>query len=172
LGEKSPTTLQENPLTSQMRLPCPDTDHDGLPDGFEVQYRLDPLHRHDVHQDPDGDGLDNREEHVRGTQPDNPDTDGDGLSDGAEVKVHISSPTQVDSDRDDLPDSIEINVYGTNPFEADTDFDNLSDSEEVYVFKTDPRNPDTDGDIFHDDEELFTGADRCSHVLGQTTVTT
>ena len=38
-----------------------------------------------ISNDPDQDGLSNREEQILGTQPNNPDTDGDGLRDGWEV---------------------------------------------------------------------------------------
>lgn len=81
-----------------------DTDHDGLPDGFEVRAGLNPLDPHshshfdpnnpnpadigplDPDGDEDGDGLSNWEEFLYGTDPLNPDTDGDGVPDGQEVQ--------------------------------------------------------------------------------------
>ncbi len=62
-----------------------DYDHDGMPNAWELQYKLNPLARSDAADDPDGDGLTNREERLRGTNPRLADTDGDGASDGAEV---------------------------------------------------------------------------------------
>lgn len=64
-------------------------DGDGLYDGWEVFYGLDPQDPSDASLDPDGDGLSNREEWTFGTAPDNPDTDGDGLSDGEEAAKRL-----------------------------------------------------------------------------------
>jgi hypothetical protein len=66
----------------------PDTDRDGLPDGWEVQYGLDPLDNGTVNMrtggagnpangasgDPDGDGFTNIQELANGTNPKVPDT--------------------------------------------------------------------------------------------------
>lgn len=62
-----------------------DTDGDGMPDGWEVLYGLDPLGIWDRLLDFDGDGLSNIDEFLNGTNPFNSDTDGDGVSDGDEV---------------------------------------------------------------------------------------
>lgn len=62
----------------------PDTDGDGMPDGWEVLHGLDPL-VNDADLDPDGDGLGNLREFEIGTRPDRFDSDRDGVSDGAEV---------------------------------------------------------------------------------------
>ena len=60
-----------------------DSDHNGLPDAWEIKYfghiGVDP------NADPDGDGLTNLQEYQRGTDPTKADTDGDGFSDGVEV---------------------------------------------------------------------------------------
>ena len=45
-----------------------DSDDDGMPDGWEVQFGLDPL-GDDIGQDPDGDGFNNLEEYTYGTNP-------------------------------------------------------------------------------------------------------
>ncbi len=58
-----------------------DTDGDGMPDGWEVEYGLDPTNKWDKYWDKDGDKLTNYEEYILGTNPRNIDTDGDGLND-------------------------------------------------------------------------------------------
>ncbi len=49
----------------------PDTDGDGMTDGWEVTHDLDPQNPNDAFDDPDGDGTDNREEHDQQTDPGN-----------------------------------------------------------------------------------------------------
>ena len=72
-----------------------DTDSDKIPDGYEVQNRLNPL-VNDANSDPDEDGLTNYEEYstqwihsgdgsIYYTDPNDPDTDNDGYNDGTEV---------------------------------------------------------------------------------------
>gem|GEM_PF-2243731 len=70
----------------------PDTDGDGMNDGWEILYgfpalvnnlKAGPANQH-PDADPDGDGLTNAEEEQLGTNPNNADTDGDGVNDGVE----------------------------------------------------------------------------------------
>jgi thrombospondin type 3 repeat protein/NlpC/P60 family protein len=73
-----------------------DTDGDGFGDGSEIAQHKNPLHKdanptgyqEHPHQatadDPDADGLDEMQEHLLKTDPNNFDTDGDGLSDFVE----------------------------------------------------------------------------------------
>jgi hypothetical protein len=72
------TMHQTNPLN-------PDTDGDGMPDGWEVLYALNPLDAADGSLDPDNDGLTNAQEYQHGTNPNLGDSDGDGVTDGGEV---------------------------------------------------------------------------------------
>jgi hypothetical protein len=61
---------------------CVDWDADGMPDDWEIAHWLNPG-LNDADLDSDGDGLSNRLEYERGTDPWNPDSDGDGIPDGA-----------------------------------------------------------------------------------------
>ncbi len=71
-----------------------DSDGDLLADGWEVKYGFDPTDSNVFSVDPNGnnvyldcdwDGLDDFEEVIYGTNPNNNDTDGDGVKDGDEV---------------------------------------------------------------------------------------
>jgi len=132
--------------------------------------------------DTDGDGLDNAEEAVLGTNPNLADTDGDGLSDYDEVRNRKTNPLDNDTDNDTLTDGQEVALgtdplngndpffidtdgdgltdyqelitYGTNKSLTDTDGDGLTDYEEVVTYGTDPLNPDTDGDGVPDGVEV------------------
>jgi hypothetical protein len=64
-----------------------DSDHDGMPDDWEIANGLNPNDPSDASQDPDHDGLTNLQEYQHGTNPHLADTDGDGLSDGVEVQT-------------------------------------------------------------------------------------
>ena len=77
----------------------PDTDGDGVPDGWEAANGLDPL-TNDVDLDPDGDGLTNMQEFILGTNPLSADTDGDGIPD--QWEVHHGTDPLVDDAADDL----------------------------------------------------------------------
>jgi|GEM_PF-6794887 len=66
----------------------PDTDGDGMPDGWELHYSLNPLDPSDAYLDNDAAGEDggvyqwvNLVEYEHNTDPNNPDTDGDGIID-------------------------------------------------------------------------------------------
>jgi len=83
--------------------------------------------------DRDDDGLNDSEELLLGTDPEDPDTDDDGLLDGTEVVMAEGTGS---------PD----------PLDPDSDDDGLLDGEEV-LFGTDPSNPDTDGDGVSDRDD-------------------
>ena len=64
--------------------------------------------------DTDGDGLNDQEEALAGTDINSVDTDGDGLSDYEEVKTYLTNPLSADTDGDTYPDGSEVEK-GYNP---------------------------------------------------------
>jgi len=155
----------------------PDTDSDGILDGFELSSGTNPLDptsfptlntakrlsrvssARQTLEDIDGDGLSNTFEEERGLDPNAIDSDGDGIPDGIELlhdlnplEPNLPSEVQPDGDSDGLSDSVE-NKYGTNPAEADGDRDQLSDAYELMLGQ-DPTRPDTDDDGLLDGYEI------------------
>ena len=100
----------------------PDTDGDGLPDGYEYfTLGTDPKKADsddngisDADEDFDEDRLTNLEEYELGTDPFSKDTDYDGLSDYDEVKIHNTDPLKYDTDGDKVSDGDEIEL-GLDP---------------------------------------------------------
>ena len=110
--------------------------------------------------DSDLDGLiDDDENNIYLTDPNNPDTDSDGLSDGYEVNTSSTDPNQSDSDSDGLGDGYEVNTSSTDPNQSDSDSDGLNDGDEVNVYLTDPNESDSDDDGLSDAEEVSGGSD-------------
>lgn len=127
-----------------------DTDGDGLNDAEEM------LHGTDFELvDTDADGLGDHDEVCRGTSPVGADSDADGLSDGEEVALG-TNPLVEDTDGDGLGDGLEAEVYGSDPLVADSDGDGIGDAAEVTA-GTSPVLADTDGDGLDDLAEQTAG---------------
>lgn len=138
-----------------------DTDGDGIDDGTEVLWGLNPL-LDDAGGDLDGDGLANRDEIALGTDPARSDTDGDGIGDGLEVSSGLDPLSDEDGDGDldgDGLSNAEEAALGTSLVDRDTDGDGLEDAEET-ADALDPLLDDSDGDGLGDGEErLLTHTD-------------
>jgi hypothetical protein len=112
----------------------PDSDGDGMTNGYEVANYLDSFDAADKHLDRDHDGLDNYWEYTNGLSASQWDTDGDTIPDGIEVEWG-TSPTIADdllsdNDGDGLNLGEEYN-HGTDPSNADSDGDGTNDGAEV-----------------------------------------
>ncbi len=64
-----------------------DNDNDGMPDEWELKYKLDLFNSSDALIDSDSDGLTNLQEYKLGTNPRKKDTDNDGADDAKEAKA-------------------------------------------------------------------------------------
>ncbi|MDD5223977.1 MAG: MopE-related protein [bacterium] len=163
----------DNPTDAQANfIYIGDSDHDGMPDEWEIANGLDPENPLDAILDPDSDGLPNLTEYYLGTNPNDADTDDDGLTDYEEINAtygYYTLPTVADTDGDGISDGQEELTFLTNPLLTDTDLDGRSDYQEIcydgncatYVpgVDTDPNIADTDGDGFGDGSEVTWGSD-------------
>jgi len=107
-----------------------DSDGDGLPDWWEVQYGLDPFDPsgdNGAYGDPDGDGLWNINEYRAGLNPRKASTFDDSVLDGDR-----------DSDGDGLSNRYEQDSSGSRIDMVDTDDDGLTDWEEVTGLRVAP----------------------------------
>ncbi len=106
-----------------------DSDGDGMPDSWENTYSLDPNDPSDVSGDPDGDLLNNINEYINLTDPQQGDTDFDFVSDGVEVNILLTDPLVTDSDSG----LTVINEAGNNISDGAEDFDGdgFTNSDEI-----------------------------------------
>lgn len=120
----------------------PDTDHDTLPDGWEVEHGLDPKSSLEAEQDHDLDGLNLILEYYYGTDYLNSDSDGDSFDDGTELAAGtdpldpLDFPTNISNGTDDSDntsgcDCSQLDSNSTinnNPTEADDNSDSAADN--------------------------------------------
>jgi len=156
-----------------------DTDGDGLSDAYEFKFTntnpqlvdTDDDGTTDPAEDPDKDGLTNREERTASTLPQLNDTDGDRVPDGREVALG-ADPRSPDSDGDTLTDYRELQL-GTNLTDTDTDNDGVLDPAEVQYDVLNETLADTDGDGANDaiDDVDADGLSNSAEIQGQTRLT-
>lgn len=147
----------------------PDSDGDGLPDGFEFGI-IDANPNDSIitqeHVVPSGDfdldRLTNSDEIQYGTSGHLPDSDGDGLIDGWETIFGFNpqvtdSPESNDSDSDGVTDLDEHNFWVAgvlvSPLETDSDGDGIDDRIELLIIDSDPT------DIYSNQASVLPGDD-------------
>ena len=160
----------------------PDSDSDGLPDGWEFcfsiygqwlpindyRWSLNPLNPLDVEYDPDADGWYDR------TNSDRPAEQ--GIWDDREFTSYNTQPIGQSSSELYFTNEMEFE-NGTHPLDMDSDGDsmimqvnldqgsvsqysqnmNLSDGREIFKYGTNPLDNDTDGDMMPDFYEYYRG---------------
>ena len=113
----------------------PDKDNDCIPDEWETTYGMDPLDSSDKYEDPDGDGVDNKNEYDSSTDPLNPDNYSVQMKEnitkyGVPLCINASflygTLNESDFDDDGIPDDIEtlLLMDPGNPDDAWMDYDN------------------------------------------------
>jgi len=120
----------------------PDSDGDGMNDGWEIFNDLNPGDPSDGAVDADGDGVANSNEFAYGIDPTNPDSDSDGITDGDEIQTYGTDPSLPDTDRDGLDDGFELQI-GSDPLDADSNDSGVSDGDTFQLGWDDPTLPIT-----------------------------
>jgi hypothetical protein len=128
-----------------------------------MAFALNPIDPNDWDQDPDMDGLNNREEFAAGSDPNNWDSDGDGLPDGWEVENGLDPTDPLDAEMDndynggeEYANFVVVDPPYTNYDEYYRFFGiDVGTGENLYR-PTNPNDEDTDGDGILDPDDSFT----------------
>ncbi|TVX75750.1 hypothetical protein FPP74_12105, partial [Corynebacterium sp. NML180780] len=141
-------------------------------DGDNTGTQTFPLVVKDATADSDNDGLTDKEEAEKGTDPKKVDTDGDGLSDKEEVdgsknNGEPTDPTNADSDKDGVNDGDEVNNKDKdgNPAPTDPNDENDKPAGPQVAVDESSKTP-----VDATDEEQSTGV-KVENPTGKTTVT-
>ena len=146
-----------------------DSDNDGMPDWWEIDFGLDPFDAADAALDSDMDGYDkNRnglieeEEYFtnlmefemrlvvgNSTDPTSIDSDNDGMPDGWEIYYNLNPISDIDANEDNDNDGYDAN--GDKTIDSDEQLTNL----EEYLAGTSPWVNDTDADWMTDGWEVY-----------------
>nr|MDO8110210.1 caspase family protein [Candidatus Sigynarchaeota archaeon] len=120
--------------TISSNISNPDTDGDGMQDGWEYNYAPTVnIFVPDAGLDPDGDGLTNINEFQHGSNPGSTDSDGDGMTDGWEHAYGLNlivNDANSDKDGDGATNRQEF-LAGSNASNVDTDGDGMRDGWEI-----------------------------------------
>ncbi|MEM1025587.1 MAG: hypothetical protein AAGD10_16095 [Myxococcota bacterium] len=144
----APNVTSSRTLTFRLRLNDGEDDNlvDGQPDTEPIERRNDSVLGVVVSAlpDADGDDLDDEQEMMIGTDPNDEDTDGDGLPDGFNPRF-----------ADDISERGEVSFEDTSvrrsdPLDRDTDDDGLADGDEGRVSAGDASNRMPHGDADND----------------------
>jgi hypothetical protein len=146
---------------------CWDFDGDGMPDGWEVRYSLDPKDPTDNVSDVDNDGLTAYEEYNAyrssdwnetlngafwgGTNPTTQDTDSDGMPDSFEVHWGLNARVN-DANQDPDQDHL-TNLEEYTNSKTDANWTDAVNGSWPWWLTTDPFNADTDNDGYTDYQE-------------------
>ncbi|MGA1819828.1 MAG: hypothetical protein ACMUHU_02345, partial [Thermoplasmatota archaeon] len=125
-----------------------------------LSFGLNPLDPRDYDQDPDNDGLNNLQEFLAGSDPNNWDTDGDSMPDGWEVTNGLNPGDPFDAELDNDYFMGEEWAVGSEVPLPYTNLDeywrfawvDVDTGENVYI-PTNPNDPDTDGDGLLDPDD-------------------
>ena len=142
---RSSQHIESESATLDSNLPTQDSDNDGMPDWWEIDYGLDPFDAADAALDFDMDGHDRNRNGLieedeyftnlmefemrlilgNSTDPTNSDSDGDGMPDGWENYYNLNPISDVDADEDNDNDGYDAD--GNNIINSDEMFTNLEE---------------------------------------------